>query len=330
MSVEAVNGVRCAIVGLGRIGSMLEDDSLREKPCTHAGAIAANPSCTLVGGCDIDPARRQRFAERWGCSALYADIDTLLQQTRPQILSVATHPDSHRRMVERAAAHGVPVVVCEKPLADSLRNARAIAALHRRRRLTVLTNHERRYSADYHNVRTAVVDQRFGRLIAMRATLCSGRAKRHDRVLLHDGTHLVDAINYLAGGTLQLRKLLGSMRANTSSAFLYAVVAGVPVVIEVGAERDHLVFEIELSFERGRIRVGNGIYTFEQSIESPYYQGFRSLSPVESPPPVLTGYFAGMLDDAVACVGDPQRRPISSAEDGLAGMRFIRALRAVL
>jgi hypothetical protein len=34
--------ISVAIVGLGRIGSLLEEDPRREKPCTHAGAIAAN------------------------------------------------------------------------------------------------------------------------------------------------------------------------------------------------------------------------------------------------------------------------------------------------
>ncbi|TVQ39111.1 MAG: gfo/Idh/MocA family oxidoreductase [Spirochaetaceae bacterium] len=320
--------VRCAIVGLGRIGSLLEDDPLREKPCTHAGAIAANPDCELVGGCDCQPERRTRFSERWDCPAVYADIDRLLLETRPDILCIATHPDSHRRMVERAARHGVAVAVCEKPLAYSMRDARAIAALHCRRRVTVLTNHERRYSADYQNVRRLISQRRFGLLISIRGTLYFGRARRHDQVLLHDGTHMVDIINFLAAGTLRVRRSLGSMRARTSSAFLYGTIETLPVVIEVGAQRDHLVFELELSFESGRIRIGNGVYTFEQSTESPYYQGYRSLRAVELEPIGPTGYFSGMLTDAVACVTDRQRTPLSSAEDGLASMRVVRAIRS--
>lgn len=328
VSADATPTVRCAIVGLGRIGSLLENDPLREKPCTHAGAIAGNPACELVGGCDGDAERRAGFTAQWGCDNVYPDIDQLLEKTRPQLLIVATHPQSHRQMVERAVAHEVAVVVCEKPLADNLRNARAIASLHRRGVVTVLTNHERRYSADYRNVRKAVADQRFGALVSLRGTLYFGRKTRHDRVLLHDGTHMVDIINYLAGGRLRIRKCLGSMRSNRSSAFLYAAIGAVPAVIEVGAERDHLVFEIELSFERGRIRVGNGVYTFEQSVTSPYYEGFRSLQPLDVAAVGQTGYFAGMLADAVACVADPRRSPVSSAVDGLFSMRFIRALRS--
>ena len=43
---------KAAVVGLGRIGSLLEDDRLREKPCTHAGAAAANPGLILCAGKD--------------------------------------------------------------------------------------------------------------------------------------------------------------------------------------------------------------------------------------------------------------------------------------
>lgn len=320
--------IRCAVVGLGRIGSLLEDDPLREKPCTHAGAIADNADCVLVGGCDSDPERRERFAERWSCDAVYADIGHLLQETRPHILCVATHPDSHRRYVEQAVLHSVAVVVCEKPIADTVRNARAIAKLHRKRRVTVVTNHERRYSADYQHVRDAIVERRFGRLLAVRGTLYFGKTQRHDRVLLHDGTHMVDVINYLLGSRLRIRGRFGRMRSRRGSLFLSATAGRVPVVIEVGAERDHLLFEVELSFERGRIRVGNGVYAFDESVESPYYEGYRSLQPAEQPGVSRTGFFAGMLADAVACVRDPGREPVSSARDGLATMRFIVSTRS--
>jgi len=57
--------IGAAIIGLGRIASLLEEDSRREKPCTHAGAITANPDCILTGGCDTDDERRRLFAERW-------------------------------------------------------------------------------------------------------------------------------------------------------------------------------------------------------------------------------------------------------------------------
>jgi predicted dehydrogenase len=316
--------VRCAVVGLGRIASLLEKDSLREKPCTHVGAIAANPRCELLAGADIDHQRRELFREQWGCESVYADCRLMLAETEPDILVVATHPDSHLTYVSAAVRAGVPVAICEKPLADTLPKARRLAGLHESGRITVVTNHERRYSADYIRAREAVAEGRYGRLLSVKGTLYFGRVTRRDRMLLHDGTHLVDAINYLTGEATRFVRRHGALRSKRGSTFLIGRSGKVPVLIEVGSERDHLVFEVELSFESGRIRLGNGVERWEKSEESPYYEGYRSLLPDVPEGAGPTGYFVNMVADAVACVDDPGREPRSSALDALEVMKFIR------
>ncbi len=317
---------RCAVVGLGRIGSLLEDDVLREKPCTHAGAIAADPDCVLVGGADIDPERRRLFAERWNCPAVFADAGELIGGTRPDILHVATHPDSHEKYVRLAAERGVPVVVCEKPLADSLAAARRIASLHEKGAVTVVVNHERRYSADYLLAKALVDGGRYGRLLAAAGKLHFGRRRKLMDQMIHDGTHMADILAFLAGGSLRKTAVSGRLDRRSGTAVVLAKSGGVPVAIEVGAERDHLVFEIDLSFESGRLRIGNGLYEESESRASPYYEGFRSLVPAGTRPPDKTGYFAGMLADAAACVRDRKRRPLSGAVDGYRALEFILSL----
>ena len=324
----AKKALRCAIVGLGRIGSILEDDALREKPCTHAGAIAAVPGCTLVGGADTDAERRSLFARRWNCPAVYEDARQMLREQKPHILCIATHPDSHLRYVRLAADYGVPVAVCEKPLADSLAAARKIAALHNSGKIKVLTNHERRYSADYACVRALVAGERYGKLLSVTARLYFGRTRSLVSQLIHDGTHLVDIIAFLAGGELEAPRVAGSLSRKTGTAFILARVkgSGVPVVLESGAERDYLAFETDLCFSAGRIRIGNGLYEEYESRKSPYYEGFRSLIKTKAKTFAQTGYFVNMMKDAAACVHEPTRIPISGAADGLAALKFILSL----
>ncbi len=333
--------MRCALVGLGRIGSLLEDDTLREKPATHAGAIAGNPDCLLLAGADLDPERRSLFAERWGCDRLYDDAEAMLRGEAGaggadgrgidgrgvDALFVATHPESHLSICRLASKHGVPVVVCEKPLADTLRRARAIRRLHSPPGLTILTNHERRYSEDYRAARSIVREESLGRLQGVTGTLYFGSTMTHREVLLHDGTHMVDIVNFLAGGHLKITRVIGRMNRRKGTSYLHGVLrresGAVPVVLEVGSERDHLVFEITLSFSRGRLRVGNGVYAVERSAESPHYEGYRSLVPEGSAPIGPTGYFANMVADAVACFREPGREPVSSAVDGYEVIKFI-------
>jgi predicted dehydrogenase len=135
--------IRAAIVGLGRIASLLEDDAKREKPCTHAGAIAASPDCVLAGGADTAADRREAFAHRYHCP-VYSDAEQMLRELTPHVLHIATHPDSHLHYVLLAARYGVKVVVCEKPLARTFAESRKIAALHARGATKIITNHERR------------------------------------------------------------------------------------------------------------------------------------------------------------------------------------------
>jgi predicted dehydrogenase len=323
------NRVPVALVGLGRIASLLEEDRLREKPCTHAGAAAANPDCLLAAGTDIDGERRRLFAERWGVP-VYEDAAAMIEAQAPKVLVIATHPDSHAAYCALAAARGVPVVICEKPLADSLRGARRIAALHRRGKLKVLVNHERRYAGDYRRARKILADGWLGPLLAVRGLLCMGRNRRLLDVLWHDGTHLADAAMFLSGGRLRHQRLWGApLDRREGTAYLGGRLEpfGAPFLMELGAGRDHLAFELEFSCERGRLRIGNGLFEIWESVPSPYAEGFRSLKNSGETFAGPTGYFANMVADAAACARDPRREPQSSALDGLRVIEYLTGIR---
>lgn len=188
-----------------------------------------------------------------------------------------------------------------------------------------MVNHERRFSRDYILARRAVESAELGKLVAIRSQLFFGRTARHDRVFLHDGTHMVDAIHFLTSDRLRLRKRFGKYRSDRSSVFLQGRLLhrGTPVSIEIGAERDYLNFELDLSFTGGRIRIGNGLFEWSRSTDSPYYSGYRSLSPTHRCPPEPTRYFSGMVDEALALVHERFRRSRSTVEDGRQAMRVI-------
>ncbi|MDR0376763.1 MAG: Gfo/Idh/MocA family oxidoreductase [Spirochaetaceae bacterium] len=330
--------VKIAIVGLGRIASLLEDDALREKPCTHAGAVTARTDCLLTAGADRDEHRRRLFAGRWGVP-VYADAARMLQEHQPAVLCVATPPDSHLRYCALAAEYGVSVVVCEKPLADSLQSARKIAALQKNGNVRVITNHERRYAADYIEAREILRKEELGALLSVKAALYMGRTRRIRDVLWHDGTHLIDALMFLTGGRPRHNGRFGAqLSSREGTAFLSGYLrpektggpkpppVPIPFLIEAGAGRDHLVFGMEFSCERGRLRIGNGVFEVWESGPSPYAEKFRSLKKMREGFEGPTGYFANMLADAAACAGDPACRPCSGAEDGLRVIEYLHRL----
>lgn len=321
-----------AIIGLGRIASLLEDDSLREKPCTHAGAVSANPDCVLAAGFDINAERCALFASRWNC-AVYSDAEKMIEEQEPRILHIATHPDTHYEYCALAERYKIPVVVCEKPLADTKGRAKKIAAIHNRGVTKIITNHERRYSDDYVKAKEIIHSGELGEIMSIRGTLYMGKTRRLLDVLWHDGTHLADAIMFLGNGIVKHRKMCGqSLKERSGTAYLlgdlYQKNKKIPFMIELGAGRDHLVFEIEISLSEGRVKIGNGIFEVWKSRESPYAEGFRSLEKTISTFDGPTLYFSNMEKDAVACVKNPALIPKSSALDGFHVITYLHEIKS--
>lgn len=317
------------MVGLGRIGSLLEDDRLREKPCTHAGAITENDSCVLVGGCDIREDRCKLFAERWGCE-VYTDVDETLDKTVSDIVCVATPPETHLQIVKKALHHGVLLVICEKPLADNSGQAFEIAEMHRSGLLKIITNHERRYSRDYIRARKMIQQKKFGSLLSISSKIYMGKSRPVFDILLEDGTHLIDTLQFLANVQMKVEHTALHEGKNEESLFINGSLGDIPVFTEIASGRDHVVFEIDMSFASGRIRIGNGLYEEYISETSPFYEGFRSLRRGPVRRPHITGYFRNMLNDAVRCVRDPAGKPVSSAQDGYTAVRLIETVKGMV
>jgi len=329
--------VRCAVAGLGRIGSSLETDRLREKPASHAGAIRANPDAVLGAGADPDPAARESFAALWDLptSALFPDAASMLDAAKPDILHIACDTDAHVPLLRLALDRRVPVVVLEKPVARSLAEARRVLReverAEREGRSRVVVNHERRFARDWRRAREIVRSGEYGPLRSAHARLYMGMSQRVDAVLWHDGTHLADVLRFVLGPWRPV-SVRGDVRSSEGNVLVVGETpergAGGPVTVTIEASpgRDHLLFECDLSFASGRVRVGNGVFEEWKSAPSPLYERFRSLESVTSigtNPYAETGYFAGMMAHAIALARDPGLPIESSFRDGVAALEIL-------
>ncbi len=332
--------IRCAVIGCGRIGSSLEDDRLREKPASHAGAIAQNRDTILVGGADPDRDARTSFARRWKLpsSALHESAESMLKELHPDIVHIASDTETHIPLLETCLAAQVPVIVLEKPVGVSLEEARNALPLvekaEREGRSRVIVNHERRFSRDYRMLRSIIESGELGTLKAVHSRLYMGQAKPPAQVLWHDGTHLVDIITFLAGpwditavqgdpdDTVNPFIALGKTRDRKETAL---------VTLDCSPGRDFLGFELDVEFSSGRIRAGNGIWEVWRSEPSPWYESFRSLRPARERrwrKTRKTGYFANMMAHAVSCVRNPSVPAESSFRDGCTALEILDAILA--
>lgn len=104
-----------AIVGAGMIGAV------HRRAALLAGAEIRGVSAS-------SPQRARDVAEAWGVPRAYRDIDEVVADPQVQVVHVCTPNHLHRAMAQAALEAGKHVI-CEKPLATTLEDAQALAAL---------------------------------------------------------------------------------------------------------------------------------------------------------------------------------------------------------
>lgn len=179
-----------AVVGCGGIG------------CQHVEGLVGLDNVRLAAGCDLAPQTRAafkaRFEDTWDGIALYADYREMLAAEKPDILTIATPDNVHAGPLLDAVEAGVKAIFCEKPLATSLEDARAMRRAVTERGVLFSVDHTRRWLPLWRRIRALLDTGAIGQVQYIVGTLSGKRGS-----LFRNGTHLVDALCYLAGARPQ-------------------------------------------------------------------------------------------------------------------------------
>ncbi|HNW92504.1 MAG TPA: Gfo/Idh/MocA family oxidoreductase [bacterium] len=289
---------RVALIGCGRIGTLLEDDPLRAKPCTHAGAFSSHPAFRLVAGCDINRERILKFGQRWGLqpAQCYEDYHELLERERPDIVAVATWTGTHGDIVDAACDAGVRAIFCEKPLEATVQRSREMVRRCLDRNVLFVVDHDRRWCWPYRNARALIRSGRLGAVRTVNGCVLTGPPLsdwHSDPIragagpLLHDGTHLVDAVRFLIDDDYAevrgaVEREPGWQVEHTARAW-FTTRNGVHGFLEAGGRRGYFHFEIDVQLQHGRIAIGNGFSRAYAARDSRLYSGFRDLVEIPFP-----------------------------------------------
>jgi myo-inositol 2-dehydrogenase/D-chiro-inositol 1-dehydrogenase len=129
-----MNTVRVGFVGTGGIAQ------------THLEALSRIEGAQLVAFCDVDAARAESAAARFGGRA-YTDYAQMLREEPLDALYVCVPPHAHGDVEQLAAERGIHLFV-EKPVARTLECARAVdAAIQKAGILSAVGYHFRYYGA---------------------------------------------------------------------------------------------------------------------------------------------------------------------------------------
>ena len=190
--------LRFGLVGCGVIGG------------THAEAIAGLPAGVLVAVADIDPARAEKLAAKYGVHA-YTDLQAMLDRAQLDAVTVCTPSGlhgTHACQVMRSGRH----VLVEKPM-DIRRDALDEMLRVQQEtgvQLAVISQH--RFDPSSQQVHNLIAAGAFGRLVLGNASVpwwrsqayydsgdWRGTAALDGGVLMNQAIHSIDVLQWLMG-----------------------------------------------------------------------------------------------------------------------------------
>lgn len=166
----------------------------------------------LVAVCDLDADQAQAGAKICSGTRSYTDSAEMLEREQIDLVDIATPPDSHLQLVTLACA-AVDFVICQKPLAPTLEDARQIVATAATAGATLVVHENVRFMPWHREIRKLLDQQRVGQLLGLNMRLRPGDGQgdqayldrqpyfqKMPRFLVHEtAIHWIDTFRYLAG-----------------------------------------------------------------------------------------------------------------------------------
>jgi predicted dehydrogenase len=154
--------------------------------------------------------KRSKFAAKYGCRAA-ASYEAMLEDRAIEAIVNTTPNGAHLETTRAAAAAGKHVFL-DKPIANTIADARAITQACRDANVVLALGYQRRRESQFRWIRRAIDEGVFGRLVNAEANISRDRLGKIDLtswrysaqgmpggVMLQIGIHYTDVLEYLMG-----------------------------------------------------------------------------------------------------------------------------------
>jgi predicted dehydrogenase len=174
---------------------------------TWLNAISTMPDVDIVGLVDINEESAKQRREDFGLSgaAVGADLEAILNQTKPDAVFDCTLPEAHFNVTLSALAHGCHVLG-EKPLADTMEHARSMCEAANRAGKVYAVVQNRRYQPEIRALSEFLASGQLGVLTTLHCDFFIGahfggfRDRMKHVLLLDMAIHTFDAARLICGG----------------------------------------------------------------------------------------------------------------------------------
>ena len=312
-----------AVIGCGRVGAEEWNYSKDVQPETHAASYKNNARINLAGLADINREKLKNAGKYFPEVALFNSAEDMFLKIKPDIVSIATNSDTHASLVKLAAKYKIPAILCEKPIAESVKQAEGMIKKCKESKSMLFINHQRRFDPLLQRWQKKIKNGLIGNIIQVNCYYYNG--------LLNSGTHVIDLLRFFLGEVDWVKGFVNtqtSWKKNDDNIDgLIKFKNGTLATLQT-LPKNYGLSDFHFYGERGYFAVKNLGYEIEyrKVIENKYCKGFYQLSEnaeIEGKPRSLA---SSAVSHMVSCL-DGKMNPVSMGEDGLAALRVIFALR---
>ena len=274
--------INTLVIGLGNIGFGYDFDPLIAKRIrypTHVKAILNHPNFNLYGVCDLSRAARSKFANKYKDIEIFDDWRVAILGEPYDLVVVATNTESHFKIVSGVIEAGCKNILCEKPLSYDMKQALEMVKKCQRAKVNLIVDYFREFNPSYIRLFDFIKDRGMGRLQSF-----SGK---YSRGIYNNGTDLFQLLLKAFGPIKRVAGLANPLVGNFGAvdptiSVVMTFKNGVSGFIEGIDNNYYNIFELDLMFEKGRIRIENDKLDFFVSGESKLVSGNWALLPANS------------------------------------------------
>lgn len=286
--------LKAAVIGCGAIGGGYDTPD-SPAVATHAHAFALHPKTTLLACVDPSARARAAFCAVWGANIEpFADIETMLEAVRPDVVALAAPTRFHAPILASLLKHPAPtVILCEKPLVETAAELASLEPLLARTDKKLMVNFIRRYDPSTIQAARLVHSGALGPCRTFNALLTKG--------LYHNGGHMLALLEHILGALKGVRSLHAAPRDDDVEGLFSLRFANGAGTLAVLPAEPYALFELDLLFEQGRITIKESGHRIEivRTRPSERYAGYTELTPPERLPDTLERYALHALDFAL-------------------------------
>jgi predicted dehydrogenase len=171
------------------------------------------PEVRLLAFSNRDAGRAREVAAKFNLTNCYSDYREMFDRERPDFVDVITPPPSHVAICAEAARRGIHII-CQKPLAPTLAEARAIVSGAAAAQVRFMVHENFRFQPWYREIKRLLLSGAIGGQLfslAFRSRMGDGWGptayiprqpyfRDYPRLLVYEnGVHFIDTYRYLAG-----------------------------------------------------------------------------------------------------------------------------------